>query len=249
MELRDGTDSTQVAAAQPLKQGPEAVLDRERRLLLSAGEESINENGFARATIADVASRAKLGLDVAHRHFASMDALLRALSGMFVQQMETVIGQATQSGIWKGAPARDVVEVAVRSVLDVVIDRAGLVRAFLAQGATDPSLSADLRRTGTHLSQRLIAVMSECSNVPARPSRAIAFSLLVSVALAHHYVLVGDEWSGTAFSRYELAEETSRLVCAYLGLQPTIGLLEDSADSAPTGMIEALRGDDRFPRG
>ena len=165
---------------------------------------------------------------------------LRALSQMFLEQMTTVTEQSTQLGTWKGAPARDVVEVAVRSILDVVIDRKGLVRAFLAHGTTDASLAADLRMVGSHLSQRLVLVLAECTNVPARPSRAVAFSLLVAVALAHHYILVGDEWSGVSFSREQLAEETSRLVCAYLGLQPTFALKEDSPDLARTDMIEAL---------
>lgn len=218
-----------------------APSDRERRLLLAAGEAVITEKGFARATVEEVSERAKLSPEVFHQHFQGMGALLRALSGTFVDQMITVIEQSTQTGIWKGAPARDVVEVAVRSILDVVIDRKGLVRAFLVHGATDASLGADLRRAGTHLSQRLIAVMAECTNVPARPARAIAFSLLVSVALAHHYILVGDEWSGVAFTKEQLAEETSRLVCAYLGLQPTISIREETPDAAPTMAIEAIR--------
>ena len=72
---------------------------------------------------------------------------LRALSSTFAEQMITVIEPSTRSGICKGAPARDVVEVAARSILDVLLQRAGLVRAFLTQTA-NPSLAADLR--GVH---------------------------------------------------------------------------------------------------
>jgi hypothetical protein len=39
---------------------------------------------------------------------------------------------------------------------------------------------------------------------------------LVSVALAHHCVLVGENWSGIEFTREELAEETARVISAYL---------------------------------
>lgn len=228
------------SSAPPREGAAQAAFERERRLLLAAGEAVITEKGFARSTVEDVAERAKLTPDVFRQHFLGMGALLRALSGMFVDQMITVIEQSTHPGIWKGAPARDVVEVAVRSILDVVIDRKGLVRAFLAHGATDASLGADLRRAGTHLSQRMITVMAECTNAPARPTRAIAFSLLVSVALAHHYILVGDEWSGVSFTKEQLAEETSRLVCAYLGLHPTIAIREETPDAARTEMIHAL---------
>jgi len=96
-----------------------------------------------------------------------------------------------------------------------VLERADLVRAFLTQ-TSDSSLAADLRRAGTHLSRCLITVMAECSGAPARPSRAIAFSLLVSAALAHHTILVGDDWSGVRFTKEEVAEETARVISAYL---------------------------------
>jgi hypothetical protein len=188
-----------------------------------------------------------------------MGALLRALSQTFAEAIITATDQSTRGGIWKGAPARDFLELAVRSILDVAIERKGLVRAFLAHGATDPSLPADLRRVGTHLCQRVIVVLAECTNVPARPSRAIAFSLLCAAALAHHDILVGDEWSGVSFSKEQLAEEATRMICAYLGLQPAVAVREETYDAAPTDMIEALRTSeiqtvgptdyDRKPRG
>ncbi len=225
----------------PMKSEPPASSDRDRRALLAAGEAVITEKGFARATVEEVAARAKVGTDVFYVHFQGMGALLRALSQVFAEQMIGVTDQSTQSGIWKGAAARDVVEVAVRSILDVVIERKGLVRAVLSHGATDPSLGLDLRRIGTHMSERIIAVLAECTNVPARPSRAIAFALLVAAALAHHYILVGDEWSGVSFTKEQLTEEATRAICAYLELEPTIAIRQETPDQAPTEMIEALR--------
>jgi AcrR family transcriptional regulator len=207
--------------------------DRQRRALLLAGEEVITERSFAFATPEDVAQRADVSLEVFHAHFQSMGALLRALSEHFTDQMLTVIDQATRSGIWSGAAARDVVEVAVRSILDVVIERRGLVRAFLAHGTTDPSLARDLRRIGTHMAQRVVATFAECTNIPARPSRAIAFSLLLAVSLAHHTILVGDEWSGVSFSKEQLTEEATRAICAYLGLDGAARRPEHAID--PTG--------------
>jgi AcrR family transcriptional regulator len=215
--------------------------DRDRLLLLAAGEAVIADKGFARATVEDVSARAGVPPEIFYAHFQGMGALLRALSQAFAETIITATDQSTRGGIWKGATARDFVELAVRSILDVVIERKGLVRAFLAHGATDPSLPADLRRIGAHLSQRVIGVLAECTNVPARPSRAIAFSLLCAGGLAHHYILVGDEWSGVSFSKEQLAEEASRMICAYLDLQPTVPAREETPDAATTNMIEALR--------
>ena len=217
--------------------------DRARRALLTAGEAVIVEKGLPALTIRAVEERAKVLPGVFQEHFANPGELLRGLSRAFTEQMITVTDQATHPGIWKGAPARDVIEVAVRSVLDVVLERAPLVRTFLTESTIDPSLAADLRRVGAHLSNRLIAVMGECTGAPARPARAIAFSLLVSAALAHHTVLVGDDWAGVKFTKDQLTEETARLVCAYLGLQPTIAFREETPDAAPTEAIAALAPD------
>ena len=217
--------------------------EKTKRALLVAGEAVIVEDGLAALTIRAVEERAKLAPGGFHEHFATPADLLRGLSRAFADQMIQVTEQSTQTGTWKGAPARDVIEVAVRSILDVVLERAPLVRTFLTESAIDPSLAADLRRVGTHLSKRLLAVMSECSSPPARPTRAIAFSLLVAAALAHHTVLVGDDWAGVRFTKEELTEETARLVCAYLGLQPTINVREETPDGARTTAISSLPPD------
>jgi hypothetical protein len=154
--------------------------------------------------------------------------------------MLTVTTQSTGAGIWKGAAARDVIEVAIRSILDVVIERQGLVRAFLAEAPNDPSLASDLREIGTHMSKRVLDVFKECINVPAAPTRTIAFSLLVPVALAHHYILVGDKWSGVSFTKEQLTEETARAICAYLGLHPTIAIRDETPDMAATAAVRTL---------
>jgi AcrR family transcriptional regulator len=107
---------------------------------MDAGEALIGEKGFVRATVDEISQRAGVTSDVFYGHFAGKGALLRALNERFCDQAMTVTDQATKSGIWTNATARDVVEVAVRSILDVVIDRQGLVRAVLAHGTTDPAL-------------------------------------------------------------------------------------------------------------
>jgi len=105
--------------------------------LLDAGEAAIVERGFARTTIEDVATRAGVSVDVFHAHFPGKGALLRALNDRFVDQMLAAVDASTRTGSWSTSRVRDVVEIAVRTILDVVDERQGLVRAFLAHGATD----------------------------------------------------------------------------------------------------------------
>lgn len=184
--------------------------------LLDAGEAEISTRGFARTKVEHVAERAGVSVDVFHAHFPGMGALLRALNVRFVEQMAHAVEAATATGSWQGSRVRDVVEIAVRSILEVVHDRQGLVRAFLAHGATDRALAAGLRQIGAHMTARLVVALRECVDAPAPSDRAVGFSLLLGVALAHHSILVGDDWSGVRFTKEEIAEETTRVISAYL---------------------------------
>jgi AcrR family transcriptional regulator len=217
--------------------------DRTRDALLAVAEDLIGARGFERSNVGELCRRAGVTEKVFREHFSDMDAVLHALFAAFVVQMHTVTDEATRSGIWKGAAARDVIEVAVRSVIDVILERPALVRAFLTKGDSDPAMMGELRGIGTRLAERLVVVLGECRDVPLQPERSVAFSLLVAVSLAHHYALIGDEWSGTSFTPAQLSEEASRMICAYLGLGPTIRHMGETPDGAPTGEIATIEGE------
>ncbi len=186
--------------------------------ILDAGETVITERGFARATIEDIAKTAGVSMDVFHAHFAGKGALLRALNDRFVDQMVAAVDGTTRSGIWTTSRVGDVIEIAVRTVLDVIHERRGIVRAFLAHGVTDRALSAGLRKVGTHMTKELVKALQSCkdANTKAVGERAVGFSLLLSASIAHHCILVGDDWSGVGFTREELVEETSKAIRAYV---------------------------------
>jgi AcrR family transcriptional regulator len=191
--------------------------------LLDAGEAVITERGFARMSVEDVALRAGVSVDVFHAHFAGKGALLRALNDRFVEQMIAAADASTRSGSWRSSRVRDVVEIAVRTIADVVDDRQGLVRAFLAESGGDPALAAGLRTIGTHMTARLVSALGSCTDAKQSPAdaRSVGFSLLLSVALAHHCVLVGEDWAGVGLSRDELTEELTTAISAYLAARST----------------------------
>jgi len=193
-------------------------------VLLDAGEAEIEKRGFARTTIEDVARRAGVSVDVFHAHFPGKGALLRALNDRFVDQMIAATDDSTRTGSWSTSRARDVVEIAVRTILDVVQDRQGLVRAFLAHGATDRALAAGLHKIGSHMTTRIVSALKSCKDAGTSPAdaRAVGFSLLLSVSLAHHCILVGEEWAGVDFTREQLTDELTMAISSYLaGRQPS----------------------------
>lgn len=190
-----------------------------RKTFMSIGERMISERGFARTRVEDIAAAAGVPPGVFHVHFAGKGALLRALNEEFVEQMLGAIDESTRSGSWRNARVRDVVEIAVRAILDVVLTREGIVRAFLSHGATDRALALGLSKIGAHMTTRLMGAIGECVDAPKKGDgreRQVGFALLLSVGLAHHCVLVGEGWSGVPFTREELVEEMARNITAYL---------------------------------
>lgn len=220
---RPSTDSlaqTRVApVVDELAETREGVSVSTHLALLDAAELEISSRGFSATTMDHIAARAHVDVDVCLAHYPDMNVVLRALSDRFVEQMNAGVDAATATGSWQESRAHEVLEIAVRSILEVVSDRRVLVRAFLTESERDPSLAAGLREIGAHMTRRLQKAVSHCPDAPTLESRAVAFSLLVSVALAHHTVLVGDDWTGAPFTHEELASHAARLVRAYLVLQ------------------------------
>lgn len=191
-----------------------------RLAILDAGMVVIVDKGFARATIEEISERAGVATDIFYANFQGKGALLRALNERFVDQMIAAIDETTKPGTWRGASPRDVMAVAVRAIIETVLDRQGLVRAFLAHGATDTALAAGLRKIGAHLVDRLLGSLPECDGGDRLKieKRAASFAMLLTVSIVHHDVLVGNDWSGVQFTRDEIVAETSRAVFTYLGI-------------------------------
>src|SRR5690606_15103583 len=112
--------------------------------------------------------------------------------------------EATRSGIWSHSSPREVIELAVRSILDVVVGRAPLVKAVLASG--DEELLEGFRSVGRNVTARIVRVIDEMPATDKPDERDVAFVLLLAVSLAHQTIMIGPEWSGVAFDRNELNE-------------------------------------------
>lgn len=227
-ELIAGTIATasvpKISAAPPAAPTEPRVLDdlaqtieapsAPRILIMDAAEMLIAHVGFAATTEEEIAKAANLSLDVFRAHFADKLALLRALDERFCAQAIAVTDEATRSGIWDRAEPRDVIEIAVRTILDVVLGRAALVRAVLSSG--DPELLDGFRRVGTNITAQIARVIDEMHGDDKPDKDDVAYVFLVAVSLAHHTIMVGTDWSGVDFDRDDLYERTIRAVRGYL---------------------------------
>jgi AcrR family transcriptional regulator len=189
-----------------------------REILLDAAETLINERGFARTSIEDIALASAVSVDVVHAHFADKAAILRALAARFLERVMATIDSATRSGSWSSLRTRDLIEVAVRSLLGLVLDNAPLYRAILTEG--EGELTTTFRTAGAHLTTRVVAVLAECKGGEVPPERDVGFALNMCAALAHDWIVVGEGWSGIRFTREEMAVEATRAVLGYLDNRP-----------------------------
>jgi AcrR family transcriptional regulator len=183
-----------------------AILDAAEKLIIQVGFADLNEQAIANA--------ANVTLDVFRAHFGDRTALLRALNDRFCAQALTLIDDSTRSGIWDHSSANAIIEVAVRSILDVVLTRAPLVRAVLA--SCDEDLLDAFREIGTHVTTKVNRVIAEMGEDNPPAPRDVAFAFLIAVSLAHQAIMIGTHWAGIEVEREELHERTTRAVRAYL---------------------------------
>lgn len=192
-------------------EGPSAP----RILIMDAAEMLIAHAGFGGVTEETISKAANVSLDLFQAHFADKLALLRALNDRFCAHAVAATDEATRSGIWDHTAPSDVIEIAVRSIFDVVLSRAELVKAVLSSG--DPQLLEGFRRVGANITAQVARVIDEMQHGGDRPhEQDLAFSLLLAVSLAHHSILLGADWSGTDLGREGIHERAIGAVRAYL---------------------------------
>jgi hypothetical protein len=166
----------------------------------------------------DVCERAGVrGAELA-AEFCTMVDLLRALADRMCSQRIATTEEATRAGIWAGTPPRDVVAVAVRSIIDTIFQREALIREMLSRGGRDPAFSAGLCRIGADLAARLTRVLPECAGHPRVEPRRLAFALSTAAAIGHQAILLARDWSGECFTPDEIAERATHVVCGDLAL-------------------------------
>jgi AcrR family transcriptional regulator len=182
-----------------------------RMALLDAAEAVVGELGFARASDVAIARYAGVSIDVFRAHFATASALLEALTERFCTGAVSAANAATRRAIEGGASTDGVVAAAVRSLIDLWLGRAPLVRAMVASG--DERLRSPLRTVPPAVARSTARLLAGTG--AAVPEPELAFALLLTSSLAQHAVLVG-----TPFDRDALASRAARAATAYLREPP-----------------------------
>lgn len=165
-----------------------------RVLVMDAAEAVIAEGGFSPSVVKKTAEWAGVSVDVFHAHFNDERALLAALADRFHAQATTTVDDAVSTA----TP----VEAAIKGVVDLLLGRAALVRAIVADGA----LVDEFRAVGRHLADGLAGALD--GKVDAADVR---FAALEAVALAHYAIVLG-----TDDDREQLSGRAAAAAIAYL---------------------------------
>lgn len=184
-----------------------------RVLIMDAAEGVIAERGYNHTTIREVAEWAGVSVDVFHAHFSDMRALLTALVERVSEQAMNTIDEATRPSRWDGNEGGSVViEHGVRSVVELMVSRAALLRAIFT--STERNLVDEIRRIGMHLTIRLTRILNELPHPPE--PHDIGFAVLSALAIAHHAATVGPEWSGIELNREDIGKRAANMAVAYI---------------------------------
>jgi AcrR family transcriptional regulator len=186
--------------------------------MVDAAEALAAEQGFAAATMAEIARRARSSVGAVYARFRDKDALLAHLHERFCARALAQVEGGLVPKRFEGRGVREVVAAAVSALVHADAVQAGLVRAFVARGATDEAFARRAAAVGHAVAQRLTALVLarrdelDCED----PASAVEFGVWLVLAHVDQRALYGNVRT-TLRARGE-AERTRALTRAVLAL-------------------------------
>jgi len=189
-----------------------------RLQLMDAAEMAIAEHGYPGATPEAIARGASLSVEMLRAIFPDDLTLLRALHERFCSQALRVVVEAAETTVFERAPLATCLDRTVRSLVDVLLGRAALVRAVLVSGDAR-MMEAERKWLGAVASR----VARALDGLPEKPAaKELAFAFFLVVALVHETLFTSPD-AGTvsvgaplALDREGLHVHVAEAVRAYL---------------------------------
>ena len=189
------------------------------RRILDAAEALILDKGVADASIPEIVRRAGSSVGGFYARFKDKSELLRALEERFLLEMNERLEALVQPGRWSGVPLRSMVRPFVAELVQVGLERAPLIAAFLFQASREPVFVQNGLRFRRRVSERVSDLMLTRSDEIGHPEPEIAIDLSVQLAfgLVLQRVVFGEIRAGGRHLPDEtLVSELTRAVNGYL---------------------------------
>jgi AcrR family transcriptional regulator len=179
--------------------------------------------------MADIARRGRSSIGALYARFRDKDALLEQLHLRFCARALAELEAGLAPERWAGRGVREIVAAAVAALVRADARDAGLVRAFVARGATDEAFARRAAELGREIASRLgelVGARREELDCPD-PGSAVEFGVWLVLAHVDQRALFGPV-STTLRARGE-AERVAALTRAFLAL---LGVREPAARGA-----------------
>ncbi len=201
--------------------------------LLDAAEELVSERGFDNTTVSEIVRRANSSVGAMYARFNDKDSLLVCLHERFCEQALATADMALEPERWEGATIPEILSLTTPFLVHTYHLKRGLIRAFIVRCSRDNQFAERASRVGREVSARLIKLlMARREEIKhPNPELAIDFGLrLVFDTLDHETMYVDFQRGKFKLSREELAEELTRALLSYLGVETPQAWESDAAD-------------------
>jgi AcrR family transcriptional regulator len=153
--------------------------ERTLQRLLDAAEEVIEERGFADASVADIAARARCSVGTFYRRFHDKHALLHALDERLGEEFRATMERAVDPARWEGACIGEIIEAYLLFALEVGPPRAALRRAAVLMAMRDPTFAERQMRLDRELHERLRSLLQARRAEIGHPDPDIAIDVVL----------------------------------------------------------------------
>ncbi len=157
-----------------------------------AGEQLVAEGSFETAGIADIARLADSSVGSFYRIVGDKDTLLRAVHERFVADARDRIARGLDPAKHTDADLAQVLQVFVALMVDIYMDREGMIRALIVRSSSEPEFRERIGalREDIRLSFGQLVVPRAAQIGHPNPLGALAFGSKVLLGTLNHATVV-----------------------------------------------------------
>jgi AcrR family transcriptional regulator len=186
--------------------------------ILDAAEDLLTRKSFDDLSVSEIVRAAGSSVGSFYSRFRDKDALLEALRERQASEALARIEAELELARWQGASLAEIARECIALAVRVYRSRAGLNRALLVRGATEPAFGRRAvevrRRLQEQLAARLLSRREQIRHPD--PEAAADFALDLALSLLERRALTPE---ATPVADDELAAELTRVCLAYLGTE------------------------------
>ena len=187
--------------------------------LLDAAEALIDEKGFEKTGVAEIARRAGSSVGAFYARFPDKDALLRCVLDRFFAQARATAEEALRPARWEGVTLRDVLRASLAFIARVFRDRARLLQSFAMLGV-DSQVARYNRELTALVADRCLALMAARDEIVRHPAPQEGAHFATSVFLGFFQASALNLHDSLESQPIEqLAREAADMCLAYLRIE------------------------------